>query len=55
MIEEFDNAILNTFPDPKVNGLNMRRDDGSQLTIPGIRETSQDASNRALHDKCAHS
>ena len=32
MIEAFDNAILNTFPDLNVNGLIIRSDNGSQLT-----------------------
>ena len=32
MVEAFDNAILNTFPDPNVSGLIIRSDDGSQFT-----------------------
>ena len=33
MIETFDNAILNTFPDLNVNSLIIRSDNGSQLTL----------------------
>ena len=32
MVEAFDNAILNTFPDLNVNGLITRSDNGSQWT-----------------------
>ena len=42
MIEAFDNAILNTFPDLNVNGLIIRSDNGSQLTSQrGTRNTSE--------------
>ena len=38
MIEAFDNAILNTFPDLNVNDLIIRSDNGSQLTSQGYEK-----------------
>ena len=38
MIEAFDNAILNTFPDLNASGLIIRSDNGSQLTSQGYEK-----------------
>ena len=38
IIEAFDNAILNTFPDLNASGLIIRSDNGSQLTSQGYEK-----------------
>ena len=38
MIEAVDNALLGTFQDLNVNGLRIRSDNGSQLTLSGYEK-----------------